>query len=319
MRDAMRLALTLAVLALAGCIDPITDSLRASDVEPPEWRVGDWWTYRLTSDTYGLDTSLTLVVANLTDGGYVIGYPAAQAENATLPLLFHMPAIGPVTEDLSYDVHETRFEPVQWPLEEGRSWSTSWIASDVRLTARAENDTWRINNTGHEDDAAGLRYEIVYDPAARAITSFTRTGLDGVLRQGIELVERGGNFTGDVVAIGNVRVVLLESRTQGTMSAGAPTSPQAAFDVPEGIDTLLVGCIAGGQPGQYHAEVRNAAGQVCLRDTTVPPGATTLDLQVVEAPADGDGWEARLAAVGQGGATAEVLGYASRVVTLSGS
>lgn len=316
MRGGMRLALTLAVLALAGCLDPITDSLRASDVEPPEWHVGDWWTYRLTSDTYGIDAPITLVVTNVTDSGYVVGYPAAQAEDATLPLLFHMPAIGPVSDTLAYDVHETRFEPVRWPLEEGRFWSTVWIAADVRLTAHAENATWRINNTGYEGDSAGLRYEIVYDPAAGAITSFTRTGLDGVLRQGVELVERGENFTGDVVAIGNVRVVLLESRTQGTMSAGAPATPQTAFAVPEGVDTLLVGCIAGGQPGQYHAEVRNAAGQVCLRDTTVPPGATTLDFQVVEAPAEGDGWEARLAAVGQGSATAEVLGYASRVVTL---
>lgn len=314
----MRLAATLAVafLALAGCLDPITDSFRASDVQPPEWRVGDWWTYHLTSDTYGIDTTVTLVVANETPTGYAIGYPAAQAENATLPLLFHMPAIGPVTEALAYDVHEERFEPIDWPLEDGKSWTATWIGADVRLTAHEENETWRINNTGHEDDAAGLRYEIVYDPTVGAITSFTRTGLDGVLRQGVELVERGTTFTGEIATVGNIRVVLLESRTEGSMAAGAPAVPQIAFAPPEGVDTLLVGCVAGGEPGQYHAEVRNAAGVVCALDTTVQPGAATLDLQVVEAPAEGDGWEARLAAVGQGSATAEVLGYASRVVTL---
>ena len=305
----MRLAAPLALaLVVAGCLTPITDRLRASDVEAPEWKVGDWWRYSLNSTTYALEgIEVTIVVANETPNGFVLGYAAD--DDATLPLLFHMPAIGPVTDTLAYDVHEIPFEPLQFPLEEGKEWTTTWIAGEVRLTARQENATWRVNNTGAEA-SGGLTYDLVYDPDARAITRFTRVGTDGVVRQNVQLVERGANFTGDVITITSPRVVLLESRT------AAPGLPRVPFGPPEGVDTLLVGCIAGGQPGQYFAEVRTGAGVVCQVDRTNQPGATDFGLQVVEAPADAAGWEARLAAVGPGSATAEVLGYATRIVTL---
>jgi hypothetical protein len=315
----MRLAATtlLATLllapSLAGCLDPITDRLRASDVEAPTWRVGDWWTYRLNSTTYDLDAEITIVVANVTPSGYVLGYPASM--DATLPLLFHMPAIGPVSRELTYDVHERRFEPLQWPLDEGKTWTTTWISAEVTLELRQVDGKWRANNSATAD-ASGLIYEIDYDPAAKAISRFTRVGHDGIVRQQVELVGNGTGHVGDVLAPGGIRVVLLASRTAGTMSGGAPTSPQTAFTPPEGVDTLLVGCIAGGAPGEYHAEVRTGAGVVCSVDATVPPGAATYQLQIVEAPADGAGWESRLVAIGQGSATAEVLGYATRIVTL---
>jgi hypothetical protein len=313
----MRLAATLlVVLALAGCLDPLTGRLRASDVLPPEYEVGDWFEYRLTSELYDIDATVRLVVANRTASGYSLGYPVEDAAGATLPLLFHMPAIGPVTDELAYDVHEERFDPIQWPLEDGKEWETRWITADVRLTAREANGTWVINNSGYEDQAGNLLYEIEYDPAQRAISRFARVGVDGVVRQEITLVATGTNHTGEVVAPGNIRVLLLQTRTAGALSGGAPASPQVAFAVPEGVDTLLVGCIAGGAPGQYRTEVRNAQGVLCELDTTVAPGASGLQLQAVEVAAEGDGWAARLAAAGAGSATAEVLGYPTSVFTL---
>lgn len=314
MRPAALPALLLVFASLAaGCLDAIPGKLRASDVLEPELAVGDWWTYRLNSTTYDLETEVTVVVANVTPAGYVFGYPSGT--DATLALLFHMPALGPATRALGYDVHGERFEPVQWPLADGKRWTTRWIAGDVELEANRVNGTWRINNSAQQLDA-GLLYEIEYDPAAKAISRFSRIGTDGVVRQHVELVANGTDHAGDVVAPGGIQVVLLESRSSGILGRGAPATPQATFTLPEGIDTLLVGCIVGGQPGRYQAEVRSAAGVLCAADATVPPGANDHQVIVVEAPAEGEGWEARLLAAGQGTAVAEVLGYASQVVTL---
>lgn len=316
----MRLvALLLAALLGAGCLGDVQDRLRASDVLAPEYEVGDWWTYRVRSPFYGVEESeVTVVVANESAAGYTLGHAAtgnASGEGALLALLFHMPALGPVTDALAYDVHGTRFEPVRFPLEEGLAWDTTWVASEVALTARLVNGTWRINNSG-EETTGGLTYELEYDPAQRALSRFARIDAAGVVRQEIELVASGTGFVGEVVAPGSIEVVLLESRSTGSLSGGMPASPQPSFSPPEGVDTLLVACIAGGAPGQYQAEVRNAQGVVCQVEETVPPGNSGFGLQVVEAPADVEGWGARLAAGGTGSATVEVLGYASRVVTL---
>lgn len=310
----MRTVALLLALTLAGCLGPIEGRLRASDVEPPHWRVGDWWTYELTSQTFDTAGEVTLVVANATGDGYVLGVPADA--DVTAALLQHLPAIGPVRDDLSYEVHERRFEPLRWPLSDGLSWETTWITATVHLTAHIENETWNVTNDGFEEDDLG-RYDIVYDPARGAIASFARTGLDGRVRVKVEMTANGTGYVGDVRAPGNIEVVLLESRTRGTIAGTLPEAPNPNFTPREGIDTLLVGCLAGGAPGQYHAEVRSPTGVVCALDQSVAPGDSLIRAQIVEAPWEEGEWEARLAAIGTGSSTAEVLGYATQTYTLA--
>lgn len=302
-----------AITMLSGCLAPIEERFRASEVEAPRWSVGDWWSYTLASDVYEVQGNITVVVTNVTDDGYILGAPAD--EDATVALLQHLPALGPVRNDLSYDVHETRFDPIRFPLEDGLTWETTWITADVRFAARLENGTWNITNDGHHEDA-GAWYNLTYDPAVGAFTRFARVGLDGRVRIAAEMFASGTNLTGDFRAPGNIRVALLESRTSGSVSGGMPTAPNPTFTAPEGAQTLLVGCLAGGAPGQYHAEVRSPTGVICQLDATFQPGEDVVRAQIVEAPAEEGAWEARLLAVGQGSATAEVLAYTAQTVTL---
>ena len=312
----MRLALALAALLLpAGCVAPLAERLRAGDVEEPRWSVGDWWTYAVASETIGLEGNVTVVVAEALGESYVLGVPAGAEANAAL--LYHMPAIGPVRRDLSWDVHGTPFEPARWPLRDGAEWGTTWIGASVRLTARLNGTVWSVSNVGQEQEA-GTRYDLVYDPAVKWFASFARTGLDGRVRQSIQLVESGTGFTGELRAPRSIEVALLESRTGGVLRGSAPAAPNPTFTAPEGADTLLVGCLAGGAPGQYHAEVRSPQGVVCSLDETLQPGDALTRAQVVEVDASDGAWEARLVGVGAGSATAEVLAWPALTYTLGG-
>jgi hypothetical protein len=313
----MRLAPLLVALALAGCLAPLEDRLRAGDVEPPRWSVGDWWTYELSSEVYQTAANVTVVVANVTSEGYILGVP--DGDDVTFALLQHLPALGPVREDLAWDVHETRFEPVKFPLEDDLTWDTTWITASVRLTARIDeaNGTWTITNEGFENDSR-MRYDITYDPDVGAITRFVRTGVgaDTRVRQSLELVANGTGFDRPVRTFGTQQVALLESRTQGFVSPGGAAPPNPTFVPPTGTDTLLVACLAGGQPGQYHAEVRSPQGVVCQLDVTIQPGDAVQRAQALEVPVEDGQWEARLAAIGQGSSVAEVLAYSTDVVTV---
>lgn len=309
----MRLAVPILFLLTAGCLNPLMDAFRATEVEAPEWKVGDWWTYRLSSDVYATESEVTIVVANVTSQGYILGTPAEA--DATAALLQHLPAIGPIRKDLSWEVHETRFEGLRFPLEDEARWSTTWITSAVHLHARHGNGTWNITNARSEQES-GMRYDITYDPAVKWFTHFGRTGLDGRVRIALDLTANGTDHVGEVRTITSPRVLMLESRTQGSISGGAPAPPNPGFTPPAGIDTILVGCLVGGSPGQYHAEVRSPTGVVCTLDETIPPGDLRVRSQIVEAPFEDGAWEARLASGGSGSATAEVLGYSTAVVTL---
>lgn len=314
-------ALLVAIVAASGCLSPITERLRAGDVEEPRWTIGDWWTYAVTSETTEVAGEITVVVADiLPDGAYVVGIPtqAQEGEDPLAALLFHMPPIGPVARDLSWDVHGTRFEPAQWPLAEGKTWETTWISANVRLTARQNGTHWTINNSGYEQDT-NTRYELVYDPAAKWFTSYTRASLDGTIRQSMELVANGTGYNGTLRAPRFIEVAFLDSRTNTIITPGGlPAAPNPRFRAPDTADTLLVGCLAGGAPGQYHSEVRIGDGVVCSLDENIQPGDSTTRAQLVEIDAPEGELEARLVAVGQGSATVEVLAWPTLNYTLGG-
>ena len=313
----LSVALTLALL-LPGCVDAIDDRLRAGDVEPPRWEVGDWWTYRVTSDVYGTDLEVNVTVAERNGSTYLLGYP--DAATPLEALLFHMPAYGPVRDDLSWEVHGEQFHPAAWPLEDGKEWDTKWISAEVHLTARLREGLWHISNEGYEDTAGGLTYRLTYDPAIGWFRNFTRTDAEGVLRQGYELVASGKDARGAVRAPTRIEVAFLDSRTQLAFQGapGAPTPPNPTFDRDEGNETLLVGCIIGGAPGRYQADVSAPSGTLaCSRADELPTQDATYRLHVAEVANEAGTWTARLVAGGSGQATAEVLAYPTRVYELA--
>src|ERR1041385_3548821 len=76
----------------------------------PEWRLGEWWSYRFTDGFAGKTYEFTRVVAgqDKAAGNYLVGFPVDQFSNDIM--LFHTPGFGDVRQsDLSYETHDKAF------------------------------------------------------------------------------------------------------------------------------------------------------------------------------------------------------------------
>jgi hypothetical protein len=306
------------VLAFAGCVQPPSEPGAPS---APAWNVGDWWTYHFTAGQYGRQANVTLVVGAANASGYVMGMP--EDDYQLDAILFHVPPAGGVAANLSWSVHDALFEPFRFPLADGLSWETHWATTPVKLTARAakvttpsgETDGYRIVN---EVGDTNRKFEYTYaEKGAHWFVEYQRAYADGRVLERMELVEHGHGYHGKVRLLDGVTIVLLESRSDVLLKGGAPAPPTVSFSVPAGVDTLMTACVVGGAPGTYRATITAADGRAaCDASLTVAPGdARSLSTPAEVRQARGS-FEARLAAAGQGSATAEVLGYRSWTVDL---
>ncbi|HLE96751.1 MAG TPA: hypothetical protein VI997_05205 [Candidatus Thermoplasmatota archaeon] len=322
-------AAAFAVILLAGCAAPVprpsvSDLGDGVGVDAPDWRVGDWWTYHLTSDVYAKDLEVTLVVGRAGPTGYAVGMPAE--DYATDAILFHMPPTGTISRALSYDVHDVPFEPLRFPLADGDAWETAWAATAIELAAhgadvRTPSGTERgfvVSNEAAKDKH-GRDFRLEYAPSVGWFASYERAFLDGRALERLELVKHGRGFTGEVRLLEGIDVVLLEARSGVVLRAGVPASPVLDFTPDAALDTLLVACVYGGGPGTYRAEVRSPTGEVCATEGTVAADDLVVRTVAREVANEPGAWRATLASAGSGNAVAEVLGYRASSQTLSAS
>lgn len=93
--------------------------------QAPTWRLGEWWTYRITDAFTGASVDTTLVVAGTFGTTYLVGFPIHDFSNNVLVL--HMPGVGDVDRtDLSFEVHDVDFQMLRFPLVAGDSWTTAF-------------------------------------------------------------------------------------------------------------------------------------------------------------------------------------------------
>jgi hypothetical protein len=122
---------------------PVTEMKRGAAVGPdlnattasePRLIEGEWWRIHFTGAFYAQD-DLIRVVANATPQGYIFGMPHSSWMKEAIA--YHAPAFGNVGRDLSYDVHNERFEPLQFPLVAGKTWQTRFVQSDYTATVES--------------------------------------------------------------------------------------------------------------------------------------------------------------------------------------
>lgn len=312
---------TLAVLTvLAGCVQPAPSDDEPAPPGPdgtPRWSVGDWWTYRFTSDIYDLTFEATLVVGNVTADGYLVGMPPGAYSLDTI--LFHVPPVGFLGRNLSYNVHDVLFEPLRFPLADNATWDTHWILAPVHFTAReaevkvpgGRQPGFHVSNAGHEQ-ASNRSYELEYAPSVGWFTMYQRVDLDGRVRERIDLVGRGQGYTGPVRLLDGITMVYLDART-----AASTSGPLASFTPASRLDTIFTACVFGDAAGQYSVEVRTPTKAACAASGTLTPGDTVRRIVMAEVPNEPGTWQARYTALGPGSAIAEVMGYRSSTVTLT--
>ncbi len=130
----------------------VAPDLNATTVAAPELIPGEWWRIRYQTSFSDELVEVVRVVAEVDDAGYIIGMPHEGWLKEAIS--FHSPAFGDVNFDLSYNTHNELFSPVQFPLEAGKTWDTSFAATPYEATVESADDytaTIRFMPTGEPD------------------------------------------------------------------------------------------------------------------------------------------------------------------------
>jgi hypothetical protein len=327
---ARTLALLLVLTLAAGCLgladdDPATSSTdtdtptdaneddqapaASDDAGPfqrePAWLPGEHWTAKVDSRLLDEPLTWTRVVAGFSPQGYLVGQPAEEARPG--PLLLHIPGMGLVQEaNLSYQVHGDAFQPVSFPLEEGKTWQTTFEGDPVNATVeRVGEDQARI------EFCCSRNITVVYDAQLRAVASMTVD--DGFLAY--EVTDHGFAHEGLVEVPLQREIVFFEGRFAGATGLREPAGPPTnQADVSGDHDRVAFTQIVG------NADATPAPATGVYREQATLPNGTTVATQQAastegltitfhEAANASGTWRFEHVAAGAGLAVTEGIGY----------
>lgn len=299
--------------------------------EPPVWRLGEWWKYRLTEELTGTTYEFYRIVAGAEAGNYLVGFPVNEFSNDILVL--HTPGYGDVSRaDLSYETHDAVFKLLDFPLADGKSWDISFEgASDGTAIVSLPGDGTALI------EAPTSTYDItaVYTPAVGEVTSLTIPGYGHY-----EIVEHGFDWGRQPMAgDGVVRVphdhdlVFLHGRLAGVQRLGSPLVPPTPAAPTEtvmlegGYDRIGFTIILGTPPGLVPAPGAEAAPTGYYSGKATAPDGTAYELTLLpdEGPFKIDffghdlpagEWQMEFVAGGAGVVLVEGIGYHSIDVDL---
>lgn len=271
----------------------------------PGWLPGEYWTVRLESTLFEEPVTWTRVVAGFTSDGYLVGQPA---DDFSLPgLLFHVPGLGGVTpSNLSYSVHGANFQPVEFPLDEGTEWQTTFEGDPVNATTSVRED-----GTAHIEFCCKRNITATYDPDVRAISELDVD--DGFLHY--EVTDHGYAHQGPVDVPLNRSLVFFTGRAAGLFGASQPVGgPTDSVEVPKGVETVAFTQIVG------NIDPSPTVGTGVYEERAVHPNGTTfttrqsvdadgLELGFHQAGNASGAWTFEHVAAGPGIAFTEGIGY----------
>jgi hypothetical protein len=308
--------------------DPPAAGGRTLDAAP-QWRLGEWWTYRMTDGFTGGSYEFTRVVAgeDRAAGNYLVGFPVNEFNNDVM--LFHIPGFGDIRQsDLSYETHDAVFQMLDFPLEDGKTWEaefegtglgTAIVAAGDDGTATVELITQGYNVVGEYDAGLG---------EFRSMTINNGTYAE------YEVVGHGYDFRGLVRVPHAHDLIFIHGRLAGAADVGpnpemqAPvvgiglsTSPTETVTIADGYDRaafiIAVGGGAGfGLPpavGYFQETVTAPDGSVYQETLTPADVAAGTGLKVTAFGHDfpeGE-WNLQHVAAGAGIAFVEGIGYHS--------
>lgn len=273
--------------------------------EAPTWVPGDWWRVKVDAEILGESYTITRVVAGEEGGDYRVGMPVDGFSDPVV--LVHLPGVGNIAKsDLSFNVHNELFQPLDFPLTQGKTWTTSWYGQEMEMeVVSVDGSRATVEMTLNNETT-----ELVYDATARAITQF-----EGSLGTTYEVVDHGTNYTGEV-RVPHGRQQFIAGRVAGAFDFTlSPAAPTESLDVPPELDrasiALIVGGIGPAPQGYYHEVATDPNGTTYEATHT---GALMYELFVSESP--GGTWEFEHVAAGVGAAATEIIAYHVQDVVL---
>ncbi len=286
--------------------------LEATTAAAPRLVPGEWWRIRFSSSLFPDTPELIRVVAGVEPEGYLIGMPHAGWFKEAIA--YHAPAFGDVGSDLSYELHNIRFEPLRFPLVQGATWRTNFGGSEYVATVESADEwTAEVRFEAPEQDPqptdpaygalapvdADAGMSLVYDARQHEVVAFR-----SVIGQW-EVVEHGYGFEGWVTVPRGLHTAI----DHGQFLAAAPGEPllTRSVQIEGGFNrlTLLQGVYALG-PGIYRVRATAPDGTEYVTESN---GQPSFVLRFHEA-ADPDGtWTVEDLAAGPGGTYSMGMAY----------
>jgi hypothetical protein len=236
----------------------------------PEWRLGDWWTYKVEFVASELTFDMTIVVYGQDGSSWLL---SSNDRAANIQAEFsHFPTLGRWTQtDLQPTIHGAPIPFFRWPLSDGKSWDdpyrgipATWNAKAAQVaTPNGTTDGFDLALEVQDGQYANYTY-------ARSVGWFTK------LEQGfgspavrMKLTAYGRDFKGQVSVLtyvehlhGPLPVLAADPGTTPPQ-----TEPQRVFEVGSG-GTLAWGFYYGGAPGAYGFTFHPAGGDATAGAST---------------------------------------------------
>ena len=193
------------LVPFAGCVgedekssDPTAPSNTTS---PPNWAIGEWWTYSFRSDTYeGHSTKLVVADTVASDAAHMLGI-SSEKEAQRHAVLNHNPFLGRITLAERGVYENGSLQSVfHFPMTYGETWSfdllgkTGWKASVEKIELTPEGEKITVQATS----SSGDKMTYVWSQGAGFIESFRVENSGGELLTEMQLTEFGTNHSGVV-------------------------------------------------------------------------------------------------------------------------
>ena len=250
----------------------------------PEWRLGEWWSYRFTDGFAGKTYEFTRVVAgqDKAAGNYLVGFPVDQFSNDIM--LFHTPGFGDVRQsDLSYETHDKAFQMLQFPLRDGDSWQAEFEGTGLGPAVAS------VTEPGKADiELITPAYDIqaTYDAELGEISHMS---LNNGTYADYEVTGHGYGFKGVVRVPHAHDLIFIHGRLAGACTVGAsssgqnvgpcgqPKAPTETVEVGPGYDRAAFILAVGAGP---FLGVDNAVPAGVFRETATAPDGTQYRLEL---------------------------------------
>lgn len=286
--------------------------LNATLAAAPRLVPGEWWRIRFQSTFFEKTPEFVRVVADVNAAGYVVGMPHEGWFKEAIA--YHAPSFGDIGLDLSYALHNVRFEPLRFPLVEGATWTTSFGTGEYTATVESTDEftaTVRFDPPASEPQPTDPVYaalspvpldasmRLVYDARQHEVVKFE--SLIGTW----EVVEHGYGFEGWVTVPRGLHTAI----DHGQFLAVTPGEPvvtrTAAIEGGYNRLTILQGVFALG-PGAYRVKATAPNGTEFLTESR---GERSFTIGFHEA-SDPDGtWTLEDVVAGPGGTYTMGMAY----------
>lgn len=278
---------------------------------PPQWKQGEWWRVKVV-DLLGKTFETTRVVAGQEGDDYLVGMPMDEFINDLMVL--HLPGFGQVSkEDLSFEIHDVRYEPLRFPLVEGDTWATAFegrpVTAKVFLLGEMQA---RVQLDGSQD-----HINVTYDAETGEIVKHVQPGYATV-----EVLEHGFDYSGYVIVPHMHDLIFAHGRIGGVLGPNLQPAPSLtdAVRVDSTYDRVSFAIILGRLNPTvtlgYYAEKATAPNGKTFELAFLPTEAGQFKIAVYDVVQPGGDWRFEHTAAGPGFAFAEGIAYHTYVVEL---